>query len=128
MNSIKDFVDSIFQIKEHEFFSCSELIKVKEVSETVETYLNMEIPMNELAYYNLPVSGFRFVYFSVMGDFNPAVPELNISKMKVAFENKDAIFEYDNCFVFIGIPEPHFKKPYQPKFETIFEDVQCSRF
>ncbi len=128
MNSIKDFVDSIFQIKEHEFFSWNELVKVKDVSETVEVYLNMQIPMSELAYYNLPISGFRFVYFSVVGFFNPVIPELDISEMETAFKNKDAIFKYDEFFVFIGLPESHFKKPYQPKFEMIFEDTQIYHF
>ena len=38
--------------------------------------------MNELAYYNLPSSGFRFIYFSILGDFNPVFPPLNLSKLK----------------------------------------------
>ncbi len=83
--------------------------------------------MNELAYYNLPSSGFRFIYFSILGDFNPVFPPLNLSKLKSGFESKGAVFEYDNCLSFIGLPDSHFKNNYKSKFETFFEDVQCSR-
>lgn len=52
---------------------------------------------------------------------------ISFKKFISGFESKCAVFEYDNCLAFIGLPEFHFKNNYESKFEIFFEDVQCSR-
>ena len=88
--NVQKFVSQIKNIKKEEFFSWDNLIQVKEIKDIVTNILNMEMNMDDVLYYNLPTTGFRFVYFgTLLNTFSPSLPQLNLEKIKDYLQKKD---------------------------------------
>lgn len=117
---INDFINKIEDTEPFVFFSFSDLLKINDISETLKTSFCIE---DSPAYYDLPVKGFRYLYFGgLIGDIKPEPPMVNFEKLKSTLEKKGYIMTFDDAFLFVGIPEINFESSYEVNFNGVFED------
>jgi hypothetical protein len=125
-----DFFRNLAGIDRREFFSHTDLFRVKEVIERIMDIESFLSNAADSGFNNLPQSGFRFAYFP-NDDYYRIEEEVNVYSFNhlaykaISDQAKKLgyIFYADEAYAYVGIPEKEFFNSYVDKFQSAFEDA-----